>query len=179
MAQKDWRWNFDEASSKLSLMFDAQVCLDLSYSETELVSDAFAEQAFTLEDAAFMQQVLELFQEQYLYDEQSSWLLAVHATAARRFYKPMMPKSWFFLPGASMSLHSPVLVELDTQEGETGTFLVFELGESASSCMLVSESLNLSDSRTMQRFEIIKVMNNRIARFLPLPQYQFSDLRSA
>ena len=86
----------------------------------------------------------------------------LNAIAVSRFYKPLMPQSWFF--GEQHPLVIPQngdLVLMNTPHGN-GEFMVIEAGEQASVCLNLTADLVLTTSKTLPRFGVIKVMNNRM-----------------
>ena len=161
----NWRWSFDESNKTLLLLQSNGDVIDTQLTAKQLVPDAQLGDVFDLDDANNYQ---------LYYEHAAGYLdvapaeleqIAAKATAARRFFKPTMPQSWFFVSSsAHLTLDHAYVVEMDTQSG-SGQFLAIEVAEKAALFMLLSDSLTLSESRTMQRGDIIKVMNDRVARY--------------
>ncbi|WMC12130.1 cell division protein ZapC [Oceanimonas pelagia] len=87
---------------------------------------------------------------------------ALNGVAVARFYKPLMPQSWFFEPQADY--HQPQLGELiglDCGERHL-TMMVVETSPSASLCISLSADVVLSESKKLPVFGAIKVMNDRL-----------------
>ena len=161
----DWCWCFNHTSNSLELLQSNFKTIDSQLSARQLIPDALSGDKFDLEDAnsyqAFYEQAADYLD---LPPAELEWLVC-RATAAKRFFKPTMPKSWFFLPSsAHMTLDEAYVVEMDTASG-VGQFLILEVGEKASLFMLFSEQLTLSEGSDMKRGELIKVMNDRVARY--------------
>lgn len=61
---------------------------------------------------------------------------------------------------------------MDTPHGR-GEFMVIEAGDQASVCLNLTDELVLTNSKTLPRFAVIKVMNNRMqARVRAQTQYR-------
>lgn len=99
--------------------------------------------------------------------------LVLNAIAVSRFYKPLMPQSWFFHEQqAHVIPEMGSLVWMDTPHGR-GEFMVIEAGDQASVCLNLTDELVLTNSKTLPRFAVIKVMNNRMqARVRAQTQYR-------
>lgn len=121
-----------------------------------------------MEDAEFYQHALNTLSETY--NDPHPYLVqaALNATAAKRFLKPQMPKSWFFLPGSSrLTLQEGVLVQMQST-CDTGEFFILETSETTSVCMLFKGPLELNESKSMQAFDVIKVMNDRVTNYVTM-----------
>ena len=91
--------------------------------------------------------------------------LALYCAAAKRFHKPVQPKSWFFNP-ASDGGYTPEegdFVQLSNDYSE-GYFIVLEVGDSASLCSLVCQNSFILDGVKSLKFgQAIKVMHDRMS----------------
>lgn len=90
--------------------------------------------------------------------------LALYCVAAKRFHKPVQPKSWFFesLSNGDFELEEGDFVQLATSTGES-TFIVLEVGECASLCASVSlEAFQLNGIKALCFGQAIKVMHDRM-----------------
>ncbi|MCC4264251.1 cell division protein ZapC [Oceanimonas baumannii] len=87
---------------------------------------------------------------------------ALNGVAVARFYKPLMPQSWFFEPQADY--HKPQLGELIGLECSERhlTMMVVETSPAASLCISLSADVELNESKTLPVFGAIKVMNDRL-----------------
>ncbi|MGO2458146.1 cell division protein ZapC domain-containing protein [Vibrio casei] len=91
--------------------------------------------------------------------------LSLNSVAARRFHKPVQPKSWFFsCQGGDFTPREGEIVHLRNCFSE-GHFMVVEVGESASICVSVSlRDFSLTESKSLKFGEPIKVMHDRFAK---------------
>ncbi|MDW1913388.1 cell division protein ZapC domain-containing protein, partial [Vibrio sp. 707] len=89
--------------------------------------------------------------------------LTLYCVAAKRFHKPVQPKSWFF--DAQSTGHEPEegdMVFLSNRYSE-GVFIVLEPGEASSLCAYVGqEEFILDGHKTLQFGQPIKVMHDRM-----------------
>jgi len=161
----DWRWRFDLSSSTLVLEQSAGAQIDTDLPAKLLIPDAQLGAEFDMDDANSFQCFYEQLRSYIELPEEALQQLVCKAAAAKRFYKPVMPKSWFFLPSAAnLTLDEGYAVELDTPS-QPGLFMAIEVGEKATLFMLLGDSLSLSEGKTMLRGDMIKVMNDRVARY--------------
>ncbi|MFT4994518.1 MAG: cell division protein ZapC [Paraglaciecola sp.] len=90
--------------------------------------------------------------------------ILLNATAALTFHKPLSPKSWFFCAQDTFGTHK----QLGFLENEYGSALVLAISEEygAVTCMLLSDSLQLNQHKSLAQFQLIKVMANRLIPFI-------------
>lgn len=170
---EQWQWQLNPAQNQLFLDIDASMAFTTAYRQKHLTADVLSENAFNLEDATYYQQTVAILNEMHSWSVPEVVQLSLNATAARRFYKPTMPKSWFFktnrlatLSAAIVDNHAICLLYTDYGFAR---FLVVEQGPRASVCMLLDPELPLDENRSMTSFDIIKVMNDR--------QFSHNELR--
>ncbi|PHM40209.1 cell division protein ZapC [Xenorhabdus mauleonii] len=161
-----WRWYFDLEHSRVMLdlangmvfrsRFPAKMLTDYAITMTEM--------SFSVDDAALY----------YAFEEQARRIniaaalraeLALNGVVAFRFIKPQMPKSWYF---SNFSLvekpeHGGIVQVRLQDSGTEALFMVAEVGDNASLCLLAQQKLELND-RVMNFCDPIKVMNDR---FMP------------
>ncbi|BET96395.1 cell division protein ZapC [Xenorhabdus taiwanensis] len=159
-----WRWYFDPEHSRVMLDL-ANGMVFRSRFPAKMLTDyavTMKEMSFSVDDAALF----------YTFEEHSRRInmapalkaeLALNGVVALRFMKPQMPKSWYF---SHFSLvDKPELgeiIQLRLQDsGTEALFMVAEVGDNASLCLLVQQKLELHD-RVMSFCDSIKVMNDRI-----------------
>ncbi|MGY4025860.1 cell division protein ZapC [Aeromonas rivuli] len=159
-----WQWHYDAKSDRLMLELSDDMVFATEYQGRQLVPASFATQAFCVEDASLYYQLMD-------HAADLNWSipqqvqLVLNAIAVHRFYKPLMPQSWFFIElGQLMAPQQGELVIMHTQDGQ-GTFMVIEAGEQASVCLNLTGELMLSGNKLMPRFAVIKVMNNRFGHY--------------
>lgn len=156
-----WQWHYDAQSDRLMLDLSDNMLFATEYKGRQLVPSSFATQPFCVDDAALYYQLMDKAAElEWSIPHQVQ--LVLNAIAVSRFYKPLMPQSWFF--GEQHPLVIPQngdLVWMNTSHGN-GEFMVIEAGEQASVCLNLTADLVLTTSKTLPRFGVIKVMNNRM-----------------
>ena len=86
--------------------------------------------------------------------------IAINATAAIQFHKPISPKSWYFDEVETFGFHHQ-LARVSNQFNTGSVFVLFEQGALAT-CMLLSEKLQLDEHKVLQQFELIKVAKSRL-----------------
>ncbi|GGA77629.1 cell division protein ZapC [Neiella marina] len=165
IAKQDWHWQFNESSNRLEVCSSEDCCYQTSLKRSQLTGDAFRKQSLAIDDLSFLHATYELMGENCGKDDLSAMTLAINATSARKFFKPALPQSWFFLPSSAvLTISEQMLVELDTAS-ESGIFLIIETNDTTSLLMAVNETLSLTEHKTMSAGNMIRVMNDRIARY--------------
>ena len=154
-----WRWFMGE-DKHLMLDLGEEMLFSSPYLEKHLVCSASLEQCFSVEDTGLYY----LFLDQLSNRGSSAQRVqtALNGVAVARFYKPLMPQSWFFEPQADY--HQPKLGELIglDVEGEQITMMVVEVSPLASVCISLAAARLLSGSKQFNTFAAIKVMNDRL-----------------
>lgn len=158
-----WIWYMDEDEGSLMLDLGDEMVFKTNLSRKLLVDCAMGQNNFTVDDASAFQ----TFKDQIGIlglSEPRQAELTLYCVAAKRFHKPVQPKSWFFdHQNGSYQPQEGDLVRLVNQHSE-GFFIVLEVGESASLCALVDlESFSLTPSKGVQFGQSIKVMHDRMA----------------
>ncbi|PHM61285.1 cell division protein ZapC [Xenorhabdus ishibashii] len=172
-----WRWYFDPEHSRVMLDL-ANGMVFRSRFPAKMLTDyavTMKEMSFSVDDAALF----------YTFEEHSRSInmapalraeLALNGVVALRFMKPQMPKSWYF---SHVSLvekpeHGEI-IQLKLQDsGTEALFMVAEVGDNASLCLLVQKKLELHD-RVMSFCDPIKVMNDRIIPYIEPTQSSIYD----
>ncbi|MCL9776736.1 cell division protein ZapC [Vibrio methylphosphonaticus] len=157
-----WIWYMDEDENSLMLDLGDEMVFKTNLSRKLLVECAMGQNNFTVDDASAFQ----IYKDQIAnldLSEPRQAELALYCVAAKRFHKPVQPKSWFFdHQNASFQPEEGELVRL-TNQYSSGFFIVLEVGESASLCALVDlDSFNLTSSKDVQFGQSIKVMHDRM-----------------
>ncbi|BCO13842.1 cell division protein ZapC [Aeromonas hydrophila] len=170
----NWQWHYDAHDDRLMLDLSDRMIFATEYKGRQLVPSAFTTQAFCVDDAALYYQLMDRVAElEWSVPHQVQ--LVLNAIAVSRFYKPLMPQSWFF--GETHPAIIPetgALLCMGTPHGK-GEFLVIEAGEQASVCLNLTDDLILTTSKTLPRFGVIKVMNNRMSP-RPVAQAQYRQV---
>ncbi|MBD1574695.1 cell division protein ZapC [Vibrio sp. S17_S38] len=159
-----WKWYYNETTKALMLDLGQDMVFSVNIQAKMLVNNAFESNEFSIDDAnsfhTFREQVDAL-----PLSEPRKAELALNSVAARRFHKPVQPKSWFFSSqGGDFIPEEGEIVHLRNCYDE-GLFMVVEVGETASICVSVSlRDFSLTESKVMQFGEPIKVMHDRFAK---------------
>lgn len=160
-----WRWYFDNDHDRIMLDLANGMIFRSCFPSKMLTAYARQESSFSVDDAA----------KYYIFDESARELkfssqlqaeLVLNSLIALRFLKPQMPKSWYFATNyniAEPSLGQIIQVTLK-ETNESAIFIVAEVGESASLCLLAQQSLALPD-RTLKFCDPIKIMNDRMCQY--------------
>ncbi|MCG6216335.1 cell division protein ZapC [Vibrio furnissii] len=158
-----WNWYYADSEGYLMLDLGEEMVFRTNLSRNLLVDCAFSENHFTVDDASDYQ----------TYKERISCLemseprrveLALYCVAAKRFHKPVQPKSWFFdYQGGDVAPEEGDMVSLVNGYNQ-GYFIVLEVGDNASLCALVDlQAFVLNGSKSLEFGQVIKVMHDRMA----------------
>ncbi|MBD2796018.1 cell division protein ZapC [Xenorhabdus sp. 18] len=172
-----WHWYFDPEHSRVMLDLANGMVFRSCFPSKMLTNYAITmkEMAFSVDDAAFF----------YTFEEHSRCVniapalraeLALNGVVALRFMKPQMPKSWYFSPFSLVEKpeHGGI-IQLQLQDsGTEALFMVVEVGDNASLCLLAQQKLALND-RVMSFCDPIKVMNDRMMPYIEPTQPSIYD----
>ncbi|WP_257975357.1 cell division protein ZapC, partial [Vibrio parahaemolyticus] len=152
----------DEHKACLMLDLGEEMIFQTNLSRKLLVNCAFSKNEFTVDDASAFQTFNERIRCLDI-NEYRQAELTLYCVAAKRFHKPVQPKSWFF--DAQSTGHEPEegdMVFLSNRYSE-GVFIVLEPGEASSLCAYVGqEEFILDGHKTLQFGQPIKVMHDRM-----------------
>ncbi len=158
-----WNWYFDEHKACLMLDLGEEMIFQTNLCRKLLVNCAFSENEFTVDDASAFQTYNERIRCLDI-NEYRQAELTLYCVAAKRFHKPVQPKSWFF--DAQACEHEPEegdMVFLTNQHSE-GVFIVLEAGDTSSLCAYVGqEEFLLNGSKALGFGQPIKVMHDRMS----------------
>lgn len=90
-----WNWYFDEHKACLMLDLGEEMIFQTNLSRKLLVNCAFSKNEFTVDDASAFQTFNERIRCLDI-NEYRQAELTLYCVAAKRFHKPVQPKSWFF-----------------------------------------------------------------------------------
>ena len=154
-----WRWFMGE-DKHLMLDLGEDMLFSSPYVAKHLVCSASLDQGFSVEDTGLYYRFLEQLSHRGSAAQRVQ--AALNGVAVARFYKPLMPQSWFFEPQADY--YQPELGELIGLdiENEQLTMMVVETSPSAAVCISLSAPRLLSGSKQLNTFSAIKVMNDRL-----------------
>ncbi|SJL83103.1 cell division protein ZapC [Vibrio palustris] len=158
-----WNWYYSDDEGHLMMELDDNMLFRTNLSRKVLVECAFHPSSFSVDDASDYQ----TFKEHIAYlplSEPRKAELALYCVAAKRFHKPVQPKSWFFShqgQGCEPEMGDIVSLVNDINEGH---FIVLDVGNNASLCALVDlEDFSLNGSKSLAFGQVIKVMHDRMA----------------
>ncbi|MGF1755980.1 cell division protein ZapC [Vibrio makurazakiensis] len=158
-----WNWYYSDQECSLMLNLGQDMVFKTNLVKKTLVQCAFKNNEFTVDDASAYQ----IFKEKIScldLSEPRQAELALYCVAAKRFHKPVQPKSWFF-DTQSAYHHDPRegdIVRLSNELND-GHFIVLEVGDSSSLCVSIElEEFLLAGSKVLRFGDYIKVMHDRM-----------------
>ncbi|MGI2258405.1 cell division protein ZapC [Shewanella sp. GXUN23E] len=163
MPQQDWQWSYNDTYNLLSVSLGAEMEFLTPYHKKLLIPDAMAPTEFSMEQAKFYIGMVERLQNSLSLSDAALVQIALNATAAHFMLKPQMPKSWYF-ETSDVCVYCEVgkLFELLSLKKQRVLVLVVENALQAAQVMLLNNSCELTDGKSMSRFDTIKVMHNRL-----------------
>lgn len=170
---QNWQWSFRD-NQQLVIELDRNIFQHLRFKRS-LLRDRLPETvSFSMDDASQFQRFSDYLDTYSAFSASEQFELALHACALVRFGKLMLPQSWYFKFGDFDDLHpwptTHLFCALDSGL-EQADFLIIEQDDRCSLCMLVDEQFSLDGIRTLQRFDVVRVLNDRLQVSLrhPLP----------
>jgi len=159
---KDWQWNFCHDNNRLTLDLGDNMVFVSAFKQAQLVKDAFNSRCFSIEDTAIFNLLMDKLEGQLPMPAEFICQIVLNAVAAKAFYKPLMPKSWFFNTAPSVSSALPGKVVKLTSAYDTKHYIVVESNTTASTLLLIESSQQLDEKKSLGQFGLIKVMNDRL-----------------
>ncbi|EKO3594726.1 cell division protein ZapC [Vibrio metschnikovii] len=159
-----WSWYYSDSEGYLMLDLGQEMVFRTNLSRNLLVDSAFSNPSFTVDDASDYQTYKERVSGLQL-TEPRQVELALYCVAAKRFHKPVQPKSWFFdyQSATDIKPEEGDIVSLVNSFNQ-GFFIVLEVGESASLCVLIELApFTLSSTKQLEFGQVIKVMHDRMS----------------
>ncbi|GAB2660806.1 cell division protein ZapC [Vibrio panuliri] len=157
-----WTWYYDDANQHLMLDLGNDMVFKTNLCRKLIVECAVGVNEFTVDDASAFQTYKEQISHLDLSEPRQAEL-ALYCVAAKRFHKPVQPKSWFFdsLSDGSIIPEEGDFVRLANSHGH-GSFIVLEVGECASLCASINlDDFSLNGSKSLSFGQAIKVMHDR------------------
>jgi len=157
-----WRWvtNFD--TQKVCLELAAGVNFPTVFKISELLSYDLHEQPFSTSDAF----LYSLFRDKFSYapfDEEQAFTLAINATIASQYLKPLAAKSWLFHPASSAGIGKVKQGDwVALKATDEAIYLVLDTDHETSDVILASNRHQISDSRVIFQGQTLKVHNDRL-----------------
>ena len=162
-AKADWYWFYDLESHSLRLNM-TEFTFVTACESSKLLPHAKQTQSFNVADNQKYCEYYAIVEEQLALSEAACVQIALNAVAQTKFVRPEQPKSWYFLPqtkAAKRTMFDQVVV-LQSEFG-SAELLVLEENKDCANLMLLSKQFQLDERKTMQQFECIKVLQDRIA----------------
>ncbi|WGY46938.1 cell division protein ZapC [Vibrio sp. ABG19] len=158
-----WSWYYSDSEGYLMLDLGEEMVFRTNLSRNLLVDCGFTDNHFSVDDASDYQTYKERISGLDLSEPRKAEL-ALYCVAAKRFHKPVQPKSWFFdYQGEESVPEEGDIVSLVNGYNQ-GYFIVLEVGESASLCALADlDAFVLNGSKQLEFGQVIKVMHDRMA----------------
>lgn len=158
-----WCWIYQPEQQQLAIKTGQDDLFVLPYKPQQLINISFEQQAFSVEDASTYQQVIESL-ERYSDGTFDAELknIGLCALGFLRFGCPQMPQSWHFQKSDLKEWDSSrVLCELNSGFDQ-GLFLIIEVDDQFASCLLLDQSMQISEIKRLGQFQVIKVLHNRL-----------------
>ncbi|RUO31790.1 hypothetical protein CWE12_01970 [Aliidiomarina sedimenti] len=169
MSYLNWLWIFDDERQCLQLSTD-DVLLDVSYRRRQLQQYLPEQEAFSMDDVEHFNRFQDYLEQYSSLSVSQQFQACLHATAALHFLKPSLPQSWHF----QFADHEPWPEDHLSCALDSGLdccdMLLLEQDERSSLCLLLDQSMRLSPTKTLNRYECIRVLNDRLqfSRMHPL-----------
>ncbi|NTS78723.1 cell division protein ZapC [Catenovulum sp. SM1970] len=165
-ANPKWKWHFDIEQGQLMLDMDEMMFV-VAAKKSKLLDEVKKEDIpFSVEDCDSYTVYYHALEDVFDLAEPILTQMALNATALVTYSKPMGAKSWFVNPntGDIPDLFEQVVtLTSDTQQG---LFLLLERANESSLLMLLNPSFELNGGSQMKQFELIRVINDRLGRYV-------------
>jgi len=157
-----WYWQYDLAAQSIIIQLSEGLAMSCQLDKTNMNETCKGKVNFTADDSSFYYYIIESIKDLTLSDAQKTQL-ALNAVTNHRFHKVKMPQSWFFnLKNEAVQSSTGDLITLTTADSSF-EFIVLESDGRVSTCMLIQSCAQLSYSKCLQQFEVIRVMNDRVS----------------
>ena len=160
-ASKQWKWIACAKRNRLLVDLDQDMQLCTPFKLRQLTDTVDHHNHFSLDDAAFYQQVYQYLDGFKIYNPAELCQISLNATAAKFYLKPVLTKSWFFQEYTGSEPSVEAIIKLSSAV-QTGEFLIVEHSSDASLCINLSEHFKLDENLHLNQFEVIRVLNNRV-----------------
>jgi len=154
-ASKQWKWIACPKLNRLLVDLDQNMQLCTPYKLRQLVDSVAKQSHFSLDDAAFYQQVYQYLDGFKIYSSAELCQIALNATAAKFYLKPVLAKSWFFSEYTGSEPSVEAIIKLSSSV-QTGEFLIVEHNQDASLCINLYQ---LDDKQVSQTTEDKPALN--------------------
>ncbi|RUO41077.1 cell division protein [Pseudidiomarina aestuarii] len=163
-ASSAWRWVYNPEQQQLSIELGDGLSHPCPYKTSRLAPLYAMNAAFTLEDAQAFQTIYDAL---HALDRWSPMLImqaALNNAILQRFGRPQMPQSWHFQQAEDTVFDQfeagvPVCLNSGFANAE---FVLLAADDEFAECMLLDESMALSEIKEIRQFDVIKVLHNRM-----------------
>ena len=157
----DWFWYMDDESQHLAISLGNEMCFLTAYSGSDLTPFGNKPVPFNLDHLkAYSIYVDALESSDLPYNRAEKTQVALNATAARFFHRPVSPKSWYF--DVSDKRETPQYFHAVSTELDSSLVMIIEQYQNLCTCLLLNHSLAISESKTFKQFSLIKVQEDRL-----------------
>ncbi|WP_164876783.1 cell division protein ZapC domain-containing protein [Pseudidiomarina gelatinasegens] len=180
-ATQQWRWVYDPDQQQLQIELEQGLVHTAPYKASRLVPLHALNAAFSTEDAANFQSFFDALDEHHRLSPQTILEAALNHTIYQKFGRPQMPQSWYFQTAdvtPSYPLTVGTLVRLNSGLADVLCAICTTDGEFVE-CMVLADKFPLSDIKTLNQYDVIKVMPNRLQSAFADTHQQPDNLRQA
>jgi cell division protein ZapC len=155
----DWYWFTENGQLMLSMGKEWQCTT--AFGHKQIVNMPKENQLFSLMDTeCYLTLAEKLLSSCGSFSEAYLTHILINATAAMMFHKPVTPKSWLFDEVESYGSHHR-LARINNKYN-SGIVVVLTDEHSLATCMLISAKLQLSESKFLGQFELVKMAKTRL-----------------
>lgn len=158
----DWWWHIEPKSSQLILQLAQNISYPAGYLTSQLAVELVEPKPFSTIDAKVFSHVSEILSNAK-FDEESRFRLAVSATVATQYMKPIAARSWFFkLSEVQLtSVKQFTLVTLNAKQ--QGRYMVLGTEQDTATLMATDHEHVINDVKCIKRGQVIRVHLDRIS----------------
>jgi cell division protein ZapC len=156
-----WYWQYDSISQFIVIQLSDGLAMSCHLDKRNMNNLCKGRVNFCADDSSYYYYFLEALKDLAL-SVPEKVQIALNAVTNLRFHKVRMPQSWFFEYNYSDNKFTTGdLVSLSLSDNAV-QFVILEADNRVSTCMLLESSVQLSDSKTLNKFDVIRVMNDRV-----------------
>jgi len=156
-----WYWQYDCASQFIVIQLSDGLAMSCHLDKRNMNNLCKGRINFCAEDSSYYYYFLEALKDVAL-SVPEKVQIALNAVTNLRFHKVKMPQSWFFdFINSQVSFSTGDIITLSIK-GNKNRFVILEADERVSTCMLLDADVQLSDSKKLAKFDVIRVMNDRV-----------------
>jgi len=156
-----WYWQYDCAGQFIVIQLSDGLAMSCHLDKRNMNNLCKGRINFCAEDSSYYYYFLEALKD-LAFSVPEKVQIALNAVTSLRFQKVKMPQSWFFdYTNLESSFSTGDIITLSLR-GTQVQFVVLEADDRVSTCMLLEDSIKLSDMKTLVKFDVIRVMNDRV-----------------